>query len=61
MKIRFLIRDTVDRRTVEQLHRYDSLEAKRFAIRVAKNTKERARLARLPDESLPAMLRRQAG
>jgi len=36
-----------DRRNAEQLRRHDNLEEKRFAVRVGRNPKERARVAPL--------------
>jgi hypothetical protein len=61
-RIEFRRLDTLDRRNLAQLQSYDSIEQKRFAIRVARNAKERARLARQAQvEQLPALLRPQAG
>jgi len=61
MHVEFRIIDTLDRRTLEQLASYEDIERKRYEWRVARNAKERARLARLESETLPALLRRQAG
>lgn len=60
-RVTFCLRDTLDRRNLEQLASYEDIERKRYALRVARNPKERARLARLESETLPALLRRQAG
>ncbi len=59
-RVAFRLRDTLDRRTPEQLRSYEEIERKRYEWRVAHNPKERARLARLESETLPALLRRQA-
>lgn len=61
-RIIFCLRDTQDRRNLEQLASYEDIERKRYALRVARNAKERARLAReASSERLPALLRPQAG
>jgi len=61
MHVEFRIIDTLDRRTLEQLASYEAIERKRYEWRVARNAKERARLARLESDALPALLRPQAG
>jgi hypothetical protein len=60
MKITFAIRDTLDRRTTDQQHRYDELVERAWRQRVAYNPKERVRLQKQWAEDLPGILRRQA-
>lgn len=57
-----------DRRNAEQMRRHDSIEEKRWAVRVARNAKERERLApttvtriQVTRFDIPTFLRRQAG
>lgn len=47
VKLRLRLLDTLDRRTPEQLRAHDAIERKLFAWRVARNPKERARLAKM--------------
>jgi hypothetical protein len=62
LRVEFQLRDTLDRRTLEQLASYESIERKRYEWRVARNAKERARIARVAAaEQLPSLLRPQAG
>jgi hypothetical protein len=51
MKVKLRVRpDCVDRRTVDLHLRADSIEEKRFALRVARNPTERERIEREPHE-----------
>lgn len=61
-RITFCLRDTLDRRTPEQLRRYDAILERLYRVRVAANPKERRRVERECESAqLPSLLRRQAG
>ena len=60
MKIRLLIRDSADRRSLEQIRRHDELVEKAWRGRVARNPKERDRLYKQAIAEGPGMLKRQA-
>jgi hypothetical protein len=60
MKVRLSLRDTLDRRSMEQLFRADELLESIWRSRVARNPKEIARKQKEEQAALPSILRRQA-